>query len=168
MFRGPAGFGRWINILMCIVMCIILSVVIPLVVEANYGITGVLTPISFVQGFVLSFFVSYLWGDVLPAPTWGMRLAGALHAKGFVGYFVKCAVTALVYISVISFSMAFVNNVVDGGMGAVMAFWLMIYPPALLSGFIGILIAMSPCQKLAVAASGFDPAAAHRASEGAA
>lgn len=162
MFKGPGGFNRLINIEMCIVMCVVLSIVIPLAVEAGLGITGVLTPIGFLQGFVLSYFVSYLWGDLLPAPMWGGKLAGALHARGFLGYLIQVIVTALVFITVISFSMAFVNNIVDGGMAGVINFWLMIYPQAFLWGFIAIFIFMKLCQKIAISLSGFDPAAAHQ------
>ena len=160
MFKGPNGFGRMMNILMCVAMCVVLSVVIPLAVEAGLGITGVLTPVGFIQGFVLSYFVGYLWGDLLPAVVWGGKLAGALKARGVVAHVIKCLVVALVYITVISFSMAFVNNIVEGGIAGTMNFWLMIYPPALASGFVAILLLLPVCQKIAVAASGFDPVAA--------
>lgn len=160
MFKGPNGFGRMMNILMCVVMCVVLSVVIPIAVEAGLGVTGVLTPVGFVQGFVLSYFVSYLWGDLLPAVVWGGKLAGALKARGIVAHVIKCIVVALVYITVISFSMAFVNNIAEGGMAATMSFWLMIYPAALVSGFVAIVLLLPLCQRIAVLASGFDPTVA--------
>lgn len=158
MFKGPNGFGRMMNILMCVVMCVVLSVVIPLAVEAGLGITGVLTPVGFIQGFVLSYFVSYLWGDLLPAVVWGGRLAAALKTHGIVAHVIKCIVVAFLYITVISFSMAFVNNVVEGGMAGAVSFWLMIYPAALLSGFAAIVLFLPACQRIAIATSGFDPA----------
>lgn len=160
MFKGPGGFNRLINIEMCIVMCVVLSIVIPLAVEAGLGITGVLTPISFLQGFVLSYFVSYLWGDLLPAPMWGGKLAATMHLKGIAAYLVQVIVTALVFITVISFSMAFVNNIVDGGMAGVVSFWIMIYPQALIWGLVAIFAFMKICQKIAASLSGFDPASA--------
>ena len=162
MFKGPNGFGRMMNILMCVVMCVVLSVVIPLAVEARLEITGVLTPVGFIQGFVLSYFVSYLWGDLLPAVVWGGKLAGVLKAHGIIAHVIKCVVVALVYITVISFSMAFVNNIVEGGMAGTVGFWIMIYPAALASGFVAIVLLLPVCQKIAMAVSGFDPTAAMR------
>lgn len=117
MFKGPNGFGRLMNILMCIVQCVVLSVVIPLAVEQGMGITGVLTPVGFLQGFVLSYFVSYLWGDLLNAVVWGGKLAAAMHASGFAAHLIKSLVVAVVFITAISFSMAFVNNIVAGEIG---------------------------------------------------
>lgn len=161
MFKGPQNFGRMMNITMCVAMCAVLSFVIPLTVEMTYGISGVLTPINYLQGFVLSYFVSYLWGDLVPAVMWGMKLAGSMNLKGLLAHLVKCVVVALAYVTLIAFSMAFVNNVVEGGLIGVFSFFIMIYPPALGVGFLAIALSLPVCNKIAVAVTGFDPAKAH-------
>ena len=59
MFKGPQGFGRMMNILMCAIMCAVLSIAIPLIIEGATGAQGLLNPIGFVQSFVLSFCIAY-------------------------------------------------------------------------------------------------------------
>lgn len=154
MFKGPNGFGRLMNIFMCVIMCAVLSIVIPLLIQQP------LAQISFLQSFVLSFCVAYPFGDLLPAVSWGAGLAGALHLRGFLMYLVQCVVVAIVLITCIAFVMSFINLILVGGMGAVLGFFLAIWPGALLVGFIAILVTLGPCMKVAAKASGFDPSAA--------
>ena len=44
MFKGPQGFGRMMNILMCAIMCAVLSIAIPLIIEGATGAQGLLNP----------------------------------------------------------------------------------------------------------------------------
>ncbi len=159
MFKGPNGFGRLMNILMCVIMCAVLSVVIPLVIEASTGMAGLLSPVGFLQSFVLSFCVAYPFGDLLPAVAWGGRLAAAIGLKGALAYVLQCVVVSLVLITCIAFVMAFVNNVVEGGMMGVLGFFAMIWPGAVGVGFLAILLTLGPCMRLAAKVTGFDPAA---------
>ncbi len=160
MFKGPSGFGRLMNLMMCIIMCAVLSVVIPLVIEMSTGATGMLTPMGFIQSFVLSLCVAYLFGDLLPAVSWGGRLAAAVKAKGAAAYVIQCLVVAVILITCIAFVMSFVNNILTGGLPGVLGFFLMIWPGALLCGFVAILVTLGPCMKVAVHATGFDPSRA--------
>lgn len=161
MFKGPQGFGRMMNILMCAIMCAVLSIAIPLIIEGATGAQGLLNPIGFVQSFVLSFCIAYPFGDLVPAVAWGGTLAARMGANGPVAYLIQCVVTAVLLITCIAFTVSFINNIATpGGMGAVMGFFAMIWPGALGFGFLAILLTLGPCMKVAAKATGFDPAAA--------
>ena len=84
MFEGPSGFGRIMNIFMCTIMCAVLSIVIPLIIECTTEATGTLTPIGFLQSFILSFCVAYPFGDLMPAVSWGGMLAAKIDRKSVV------------------------------------------------------------------------------------
>ncbi len=160
MFKGLNGFGRLMNIFMCAAMCVVLCIIIPFVVEANLGVQGALNPASFLQSFVLSFCIAYPFGDLLPAVNWGGKLAASLHVKGVGAYLIQCLVTALVLITCIAFVVSFVNNFLVSGMEGTIGFFLMIYPAALIGGFVAIVVFLGLFMKLATRLSGFDPAAA--------
>ena len=161
MFKGPQGFGRMMNILMCAIMCAVLSIAIPLIIEGATGAQGLLNPIGFVQSFVLSFCIASPFGDLVPAVAWGGTLAARMGASGPVAYLIQCVVTAVLLITCIAFTVSFVNNIATpGGMGAVTGFFAMIWPGALGFGFLAILLTLGPCMKVAAKATGFDPAAA--------
>lgn len=168
MFEGPSGFGRIMNIFMCTIMCAVLSVVIPLIIESTTGATGILTPIGFLQSFILSFCVAYPFGDLIPAVSWGGMLAEKIHAKGVLAYLIQCAVVALILITCIAFIVSTINNILITGIEGTIGFFLMIWPGAVLFGFIAILITLGPCMKLAAKIAHFDPTKLQHEGSGAA
>lgn len=162
IFKGPAGFGRVIGIVLNTVMCAILSIYVLWVVQNIPGNENlpILTPLGFLVSFIESFAVGYIVGDLIPALSWGQKLAGAIKAKGLAAHFVSVAILALVMVTCISFICMFTTNVQTLGMAGVIGLWSMIYPVLLIAGYIALLISVPIAMKIAKAVSGFDPTAA--------
>lgn len=77
IFKGPGGFGRVLNIVMCMVMCVVLSVII---LSTMQGVPGnetlpIFTLLGFGVSFLMSFCVGYVVGDLFPALSWGASSA---------------------------------------------------------------------------------------------
>ena len=75
IFKGPGGFGRVLNIVMCMVMCVVLSVII---LSTMQGVPGnetlpIFTLLGFGVSFLMSFCVGYVVGDLFPALSWGAQ-----------------------------------------------------------------------------------------------
>lgn len=159
VFKGPGGYGRIVNIIMNIVMCAILSFYVLRTVQNIPGNEAIpiLTPIGFLVSFIESFAVGMFIGDVIPAYGWGLKLAGALKAKGIASHFVSVAVLCFTMITLISFICTFNANVQTAGMAGVWASWIMVYPVLLGAGYVAQLISLPLAQKAATAISGFDP-----------
>ncbi len=167
IFKGPAGFGRIVGIVLNTVMCILLSLYVLWVIQNIPGNEAlpILTPLGFFVCFIESFAIGYIVGDLIPALTWGQKLAGAIKAKGLVAHFVSVAVLAFVMVTCISFICMFTANVQSLGMAGVIGLWTMIYPVLLIAGYVALLISVPIAIRIAKAVSGFDPAAAHPAPE---
>lgn len=158
MYRGPESFGRWMNLLMNIFINIVLNISIPLIIEGITGAVGLLTPIGFIQGCLMGILFGYAIGDLVPALIWGGKVADLLKiSNGLLRHMVSSAVLAGVLVALMLFSISFVNNVATGGMARVIGFFTMVYPGALVSAFIAIVLTMPIAEKLTVILSGFDP-----------
>ena len=162
MFKGPAGFGRIVNIVMNVLLCAALNYY---VLWYNQQLLGpdvpVLTLFGWFVSFVQSMFVGITFGDLVPGFAWGHKVAAALGVKNpTAAYVIACCVHALVLVSLISFICTWLASVQTAGMAGVIAGWNAIWPMAVLLGAIILILFMNPVMKMASKASGFDPTAA--------
>jgi hypothetical protein len=161
IFKGPAGFGRIVNGIMNIIMCSVLSFYVLWTMQNIPGNEAlpILTPIGFFVSLVTSFCVGEFVGDHVPAMAWGTKLAHAMHIKNRVAvHLIAVVILAIVMVTSISFVCTWINNVqTPGGMGAVIASWLMVYPVLLGAGYVVLAAFLPPVMKMATAVSGFDP-----------
>ncbi len=139
---------------------IALNIAVPLVIQGASDATGLLTPVGFLQGMVMGLLLGYACGDLIPAKMWGDKLAAKLNLRGISAHLVSCAVLALVFVTVLLFTISFINNVVSGGMAGVVGFFLLVYPGVLTSAYAAIVVTLPLAVKLSAICSGFDPAKA--------
>lgn len=160
IFKGPGGFGRVLNIVMCMVMCVVLSVIILSTVQ---GIPGneslpIFTLLGFGVSFLMSFCAGYVVGDLFPALSWGRKLCAVLHIENkVVAHIVSSLVLAFTLITLVSVSCVWMTNAQSLGLGACVGIWMMVYPPLLGAGYLVILVTLPLAMRLASAISGFDP-----------
>lgn len=160
IFKGPGGFGRIVNILMCTIMCIVLSLIILTIIQNIPGNEAlpILTPLGFAVSFVMSFAVGFVVADILPLLTWGHKLCAAIGIKNkVVVHFISCFILAFGLITCVSIACVWITNVQTLGLDASIAIWTMVYPPMLGVGYVVILITLPLMMKIATAISGFNP-----------
>ena len=163
IFKGPGGFGRIVNIIMNLILCSVLSFYVLYKVQTIPGNEAlpILTPLGFFVSLVSSFAMGMLIGDLVPAYSWGQKVAGALGIKGKIpAHLVASLIHDLIMVTMISFIMTWINNVQQAGMEGVMASWFMVLPFLLVAGYLIIAVFLLPCFSLAAKLSGFDPNAA--------
>ena len=160
IFKGPGGFGRVLNIVMCIVMCVVLSVII---LSTMQGVPGnetlpIFTLLGFGVSFLMSFCVGYVVGDLFPALSWGRKLCDAFHIENKIAvHAVSSFVLAFTLITLVSVSCVWMTNAQSLGLDACVGIWMMVYPPLLGAGYLVILVILPLAMRLASAISGFDP-----------
>ena len=107
IFKGPGGFGRVLNIVMCMVMCVVLSGII---LSTMQGVPGnetlpIFTLLGFGVSFLMSFCVGYVVGDLFPALSWGRKLCDAFHIENKIAvHAVSSFVLAFTLITLVSVS----------------------------------------------------------------
>lgn len=95
-------FGRIINLLLNVALGIVLS-------SVGLLLAHKMTPMIFVQSFVVSMGVGYTICDLIPAPIWGQKLAQRLKIKNKMGFHLfSTAIGGFVLITCISFFCQFV------------------------------------------------------------
>ena len=162
-FKGPGGFGRIVNIIMNLILCSVLSFYVLWTVQHIPGNEAlpILTPLGFFVSLVDSFAMGMLIGALVPAYSWGQKVAAALGVKGKIpAHLVAALVHDLIMVTMISFIMTWINNVQTLGMEGVIGSWLMVIPFLLVAGYVIIAVFLLPCFSLAAKLSGFDPNAA--------
>lgn len=151
--KGPAGFGNLVNIFMNIIMGLCISIVIFIAIGAP------LMPDSIIAAWFVSFVIGYTAGAIAPVATWGMKLARALHIKnGFVAYLFSAIISGLYFGIIILFGNSLVNSLASLGWPAVIGFFTANIGLVALSAIALVFVFMKPCQILAAAISGFNPA----------
>ena len=163
IFKGPGGFGRIVNIIMNLILCSILSVYVLWTVQNVPGNEAlpILTPLGFAVSLVSSFAMGYLIGDLVPAYSWGQRLAAAIGAKRKIpNHLVASLFHDIVMVTLISFIMTWINNIQQAGLDGTIQAWLAVYPFLFVAGYLIIAICLLPCFSIASKISGFDPNAA--------
>jgi len=161
MFKGPQGFPKIINACMNIIIGLVVGVVMLSIVQGLPGNEGVpiLTPMGVLQSLALSFCIGYTGGDILPLMAWGQKLAGALHATGkWSSHIVISVVLGLGMAIVITFLVAFINNVLVSGMAGVIGFFVQFIPIIASIAVVTVILLLKPVMALAVKVSGFNPA----------
>ena len=63
----------------------------------------------------------------------------------------------MILITCIAFIVSIINNILVAGIEGTLGFFLMIWPGAVLFGFLAILITLGPCMKLATKIAHFEP-----------
>ena len=164
VFKGPAGFGRVMNIVMNIVLCSCFSTYALWAaqhVPANVD-QPIFTPIGVFVSIVMSFCVGMTIADLFPSFLWGPKLADRIGLKGIAAYALAVLIVTIVMVTAMSFRCTWMNNVQRGGMEVVMRSFISTYPVMFIGGYIIEFIITKPAMKLATAISGFDPARAPR------
>ena len=104
MFKGPVGFGRFVNLIMNILLCAALSLYVLWYNQQLMPDIPVLTPLAFAVAFAQSMFVGLCFGAVVPGYAWGQGIAAALGIKNqTAAHVVACIVHAFIMVSMISF-----------------------------------------------------------------
>lgn len=135
-------FGTIINIFVGIVVCLILGLYVQYV---NNAFTAPLI----LHGFISSFFVSYLIGDLVPAKAMGDAFANMLGLKPgtLLQHIVSTVILAFGMVTPISF---FNTYIALGPVDFLVAAWWQNYPILLLIGYITLLIFFPLAVKTAV------------------
>ncbi|MDR1320395.1 MAG: hypothetical protein LBK56_03070 [Gracilibacteraceae bacterium] len=160
VFKGPAGFGRIMNISMNTALCLAISFLILSVMQRQPGMEDiqVLTPAAYLQTFISSFVVAYTLADIIPAFSWGAALLGALRVRNKLwAHIILSIELGLVYAVSILFVCSFINNFLTSGMAGVIGFFLSFIPLILPLAMVLVVILLVPLRKMAVGISGFDP-----------
>jgi hypothetical protein len=160
VFKGPGGYGRIINIIMCTVMCIALSLYVLWTMQNIPGNEGlpIFTVLGFWVSFVMSFCVGYVVGDIIPCITWAQKVASALHIKNQIGvHLIRTLFLAFFLITCVSIACLWMTNIQSLGLETSLMLWTLIYPALLAGGYV-VIFAFFPLAALAAAKiSGFDP-----------
>ena len=156
--KGPAGFGKIMNIM----MNLILSVVIGLVVMSLLQKAGlaVLTPLTLFTSCVTTFVTGYTIADLVPTLSWANAISRALHAGKAASYVISCVIMGVVLGALICLVSGYIMNMSAGGWAAVTSFWSSFIVLIMCVATGVVLIIFAPVTKMAVAISGFDPAGA--------
>lgn len=133
-----AHFGRIVNFFINIALGIVLSLV-------GLILSGRLSPLLFIQSFIVSMGVGYTICDLIPAPVWGQKLARKLHIKNKLGsHLFSTAIGGLVLITCISF---FCQLVAVGSI--VFRVWPHALPYLLMYGYLVLLVFLPASTKIA-------------------
>lgn len=160
LFKGPGGFGRVVNIGMCVIMCIALSLIILMTLQGLPGneTVPIFTALGFGVSAVMSFSIGYVVGDLFPALVWGQKLCKALGIKNkIVTHIISSLILALILITLVSIACVWMTNIQSQGLEASIGIWTIVYPPLLGGGFLIILVTLPFVMKIASMISGFDP-----------
>lgn len=135
-------FGTIINIFLGIVVSLVLGLYIQYVHNA-------FTVPQILHGFLSSFFISYVIGDLLPAKKWGNALTTKLGLMegALIQHIISTAVLALGMVTLISF---FSVYIAIGPVDNLFAAWWTNYPSVLLLGYITLLLFFPAALKTAV------------------
>lgn len=135
-------FGTIINIFLGIVVSLVLGLYIQYVNNA-FTIPQIL------HGFVSSFFISYVIGDLLPAKKWGdtLTIKLGLNDGTLMQHIISIAVLTFGMVTLISF---FSTYVAIGPVEHLFLAWWTNYPRVLLLGYITLLLFFPAAVKTAV------------------
>lgn len=132
-------FGTIMNLGMNTVLGVVLT-------SVALTLLNVLTPLAFIQNFILSLAMGFLVGDLMPAPVWGEKLADALGCKGkFMRHLIVTIVISLLMVTVISLLCQFISFGTK-----MMPIWLKCIPYLLGFGSVAIFIALPIVLKIAI------------------
>ena len=150
MYKGEEYIGFWVNTLINVPICAVVSIAMPLAIGHHLGIGGMLNWASWLQGFVLSYFIGFFAGTFIPHMQAADAVSNALHIKAQGGRFVmRCLIGAIIMTVFIAFFMVFANSFVDEGIVAVLDTFVAAYPWGTLASFATQLLTTKLCQTLA-------------------
>ncbi|MEO1771013.1 hypothetical protein [Candidatus Enterococcus ferrettii] len=135
-------FGTIINIFVGVAVCLVLGLYIQYVNKA-------FTPELIFHGFVSSFFVSYVIGDLIPGKAWGDALAAKIGLKNgnFSQHLVSTIVLAFCMVTPISFLSTYVGV---GPHPMLLQIWFTNYPVLLVLGYITLFLSFPLALKTAI------------------
>ena len=156
--KGPAGYVKFVTIVMNILMAVIISTVLMYFMSKGGAVSfSLVTLISLaITPFVVGITACYL----IPAPALSAKIAHALHAGRVGSYIIDALVLGIVLGLVVTIVTGFIGFMMQGGIGAVLAFYKQFAVIIIPSAIIVSLIFSYPVGKLATKVSGFDPNAA--------
>ena len=154
-FKGPAGFGRIMNIIMNFIISLGITMCIMYLLQKATG-APLFTFANVIAGTVCGTFVGYVYGDIIPFPIWGIMLGMKMHAPRFVTYLIYCIITGLGMATLILPTLAFINNFGTGGWPAVGQFIAQFLPWAWIIAPVLAILFMWLSQAIAKAISGVD------------
>ena len=135
-------FGTIINIFVGVAVCLVLGLYIQYANDA-------FTPALILHGFVSSFFVSYVIGDLVPGKAWGDVLAAKAGLKegSIAQHSVSTIVLAFCMVTPISFLSTYVGV---GPHPMLIQIWFANYPVLLLLGYITLFLCFPLALKTAI------------------
>lgn len=157
-FKGPQGFGMWMNILMNVAMGIIITLAINISVCMQVGM-NIITPEAFIASFVSSFVIGFTVGSIGGPDDVALRVARAINASRFVTWIIQAVILGTYFGMFILCGNMLINNLPQG-LGAFasgFATWALFVE---VSAIIAVFVIIKPVMALAAAISGFNPAKA--------
>lgn len=153
--QGPAGYVKFMNIVMNVLMAVIVSTVLMYFMSRAGAVSFSLkTLITLaVTPFVVGITACYL----IPAPALSAKIAHALHAGKVGSYIIDALVLGIVLGLVVTIVTGFIGFMMSGGPEAVLGFYKQFAVIIIPSAIIVSLIFSYPVSKFATKVSGFDP-----------
>ena len=81
-FKGPQGFGEWMNIWMNVAMGLIITLAINVAVCMQLGM-NIITPEAVIASWVSSFVIGYTVGNLGDPMGWALKLAASVKNQRF-------------------------------------------------------------------------------------
>lgn len=162
-FKGPQGFGEWMNIWMNIAMGIIITLAINIAVCMQVGM-NVITPEAVIASWVSSFVIGYTAGSIGDPMGWALKIAGAIKANGFVTWIIQAIVLGTYFGMLILCGNMLINNLSDG-IGAFLGGFATWAGFVEIAAIIAVFVIVKPFMALSAVLSGFNPAKAEKAQQ---
>lgn len=155
-FKGPQGFGNWMNILMNLAIGFVITMAINIAVCMQVGM-NIITPGAVIASCVSSFMIGYTVGTLGDPMSWALKLAGAIKANGFVTWVIQAIVLGTYFGMLILCGNMIINNLPDG-MGAFIGGFTAWAGFVEVSAVISCFVLIKPFMALSAVLSGFNPA----------
>lgn len=157
--KGPVGFARFTSLFMNLVIGIVLGVLFLFLTHD----LGTMPPDEiarcFCQSLIMSVLVGYAAADFLPSMQIAQRICDSFKVKSSAArHLITSTVLALVNITVILTLCMFIALLAIMSPSDVIAIIVSLWVPAVVVGFLAILVFLPLAQWLAAKISGFSPA----------
>lgn len=155
--NGPIGYARITNFMMNVFIGIVLGIVL-LALTSDLSSTSLQDIVrSFSQSLVMSVLVGYAVGDYLPTMQLAQALAEKMKVVGVLRHVVIGFVLGLVNVTVILSVCMFTVLVKEVGIAGVAAAIVSLWPWAVGSGIVSIILFLPLSQRIAAKVSDFTP-----------
>jgi len=155
--KGPIGFARITSLMMNVFIGIVLGIVLLVLTSDVSAMSPSDIARSFFQSLVMSVLVGYAVGDFVPSMQLAQLTARKLKARGFLRHLVVSFMLGLVNVSIILSICMFIVLVKDAGIIGVVMAVVSLWPCAVGSGIVAIVLFLPLSQRIASKVSGFTP-----------